>query len=612
MKRKLNANDVPEPASDCVLKEEPSFRDLGLDFRILQAISKQDFKKPTIVQSNAIPLALNGHDIVARARTGSGKTAAYLLPIIHSILKRKKTSSTPFISALILVPTRELAEQVHKVTESFCMFCANDVRSINLTQKVSEAVIQSLLADSPDIVVATPSKALTALRNPSVSLDRVTSLVIDEADLVLSYGYEEDLQAVAKIIPKNIQTCLMSATLSDEVTKLNQLYCNNPTILKLDEKDNKTEDLSQFVVKCSEEDKFLLAYVIFKLKLVKGKCIIFVGDIDRCYRVKLFLEQFGIRSCILNSELPVNTRIHVVDEFNKGVYDIIIASDEVEMLGREDDSKEDDDNLETDSIKDNNVTPDENGKPAKFQSQKLSKKKERQSSKVRDYGVSRGIDFKNVACVINFDLPTSSRSYIHRIGRTARAGQSGMALSFVITADQYRKHPPTSIESTKNDEKVLARIIKHQKKLGQELKPYNFDMDQVASFRYRLHDALRAVTKIAIREARTKELRQELIKSDKLKQYFEENPGDLYHLRHDSELRPARVQSHLKHVPDYLLPSGGQKALIPSTDGHHISLHKTKENRIRKARMLHKARTNKIKSRRASDPLKTFKVKARS
>ncbi|RKF55574.1 ATP-dependent RNA helicase dbp9 [Golovinomyces cichoracearum] len=612
MKRKLNANDVPEPASDCVPKEEPSFRDLGLDFRILQAISKQDFKKPTIVQSNAIPLALNGHDIIARARTGSGKTAAYLLPIIHSILKRKKTSSTPFISALILVPTRELAEQVHKVTESFCMFCANDVRSINLTQKVSEAVIQSLLADSPDIVVATPSKALTALRNPSVSLDRVTSLVIDEADLVLSYGYEEDLQAVAKIIPKNIQTCLMSATLSDEVTKLNKLFCNNPTILKLDEKDNKTENLSQFVVKCSEEDKFLLAYVIFKLKLVKGKCIIFVGDIDRCYRVKLFLEQFGIRSCILNSELPVNTRIHVVDEFNKGVYDIIIASDEVEMLGREDDSKEYDDNLETDLIKDNNVTPDENGKPAKSQSQKLSKKKERQSSKVRDYGVSRGIDFKNVACVINFDLPTSSRSYIHRIGRTARAGQSGMALSFVITVDQYRKHPPTSIESTKNDEKVLARIIKHQKKLGQELKPYNFDMDQVASFRYRLHDALRAVTKIAIREARTKELRQELIKSDKLKQYFEENPGDLYHLRHDSELRPARVQSHLKHVPDYLLPSGGQKALIPSTDGHHISLHKTKENRIRKARMLHKARTNKIKSRRAYDPLKTFKVKARS
>lgn len=128
-----------------------------------------------------------------------------------------------------------------------------------------------------------------------------------------------------------------------------------------------------------------------------------------------------------------------------------------------------------------------------------------------------GIDFKNVAAVINFDLPTSASSYTHRIGRTARAGRTGMALSFVVPKDLYKKHIYTSIPSAENDEKILARITKQQAKKGKELNPYDFNKDQVDAFRYRMNDALRAVTKVAIREARTRELRQELLKSEKLK-----------------------------------------------------------------------------------------------
>ncbi|RKF62509.1 ATP-dependent RNA helicase dbp9 [Erysiphe neolycopersici] len=609
MKRKLDVNDAPTPTlndiptpasndesastSHIAPKDEASFRALGLDWRILQAVSKQNFKQPTPIQIQVIPLALNGHDILARATTGSGKTASYLLPIIHSILKKKNNSSSPFVSSLILVPTRELAEQVRRFTESFCVFCANEVRSINISEKVSDAVLQSLLADCPDIVIATPSKALLALKKEWITLERITHLVVDEADLVLSYGYEEDLKNVAKILTKGVQTFLMSATLTSEVEILKELFCRNPTILKLDE-ENRAKSLSQFVVKCAEEEKFLLIYVIFKLKLIRGKCIVFVGDIDRCYRVKLFLEQFGVRSCVLNSELPVNSRIHVVDEFNKGIYDIIIASDEIEMLGNEDESNEDE--------RDSNTT--------NTQSLLSPKKKHKSTKKSRDYGVSRGVDFKNVACVLNFDLPTSSKSYIHRIGRTARAGQTGMALSLVIPADQYRKHPPTSIESTKNDEKILARIIKHQSKQGKEVKPYNFDMNQVAAFRYRLHDALKAVTTLAIQEARTKELRLELIKSDKLKQYFEENPGELYHLRHDTDLRPTSVKSHMRHIPNYLLPNGGKKLITPG-DSNHIGPSMMTKNRIRKARVSNRGRGSKIKSRK-SEPLKNFRVKSRS
>merc|ERR1711977_616730 len=460
MKRKLDANDVPTPAAEIEdPKTDGSFAGLGLDSRLLQGITKQNFQTPTLMQSKAIPLALEGRDILARAKTGSGKTAAYLLPILHSVLKRKQTSSTQCTSALILVPTRELADQVLKVVESFSAFCTKDIRAVNLTQKVSDAVQRSLLADSPDLVIATPARASMNLNTAAFSLDNLAHLVIDEADLVLSYGYDEDLQNVAKIMPKGVQTILMSATLTSEVETLKGLFCRDPVVLKLEEAEAEGEGVSQFVVKCAEDEKFLLTYVIFKLKLI--------------------LEQFGTRSCILNSELPVNSRIHVVEEFNKNVYDIIIASDEHEVLGDEDESKgehEEEEPAATVGAED-----EEKDKKAETEPQP-SKKKRKTAKRDREYGISRGIDFKNVACVLNFDLPTSSKSYTHRIGRTARAGQTGMALSFVVPAELYRKHKPTSIESAKDDEKVMAKIVKHQAKKGKEVKPYNFDMKQVEAF----------------------------------------------------------------------------------------------------------------------------------
>lgn len=133
--------------------------------------------------------------------------------------------------------------------------------------------------------------------------------------------------------------------------------------------------------------------------------------------------------------------------------------------------------------------------------------------------INLGIDFKNVATVINFDLPTTASSYTHRVGRTARAGKNGMALSFVVPENLYRKHIPTTVKTAEHDERTLARIIRRQKKLGKEVKDYNFNKEQVEAFRYRMNDALRAVTKVAVREARTRELRQELLKSEKLKRY---------------------------------------------------------------------------------------------
>ncbi|KAG8531371.1 ATP-dependent DNA/RNA helicase [Bacidia gigantensis] len=608
MKRKLDEKGVPSPVKgDIEASRNAGFESLGLDTRLLQAIAKEDFVGPTEVQAKAIPLALSGKDILARSKTGSGKTAAYALPVLQSILRKKGgDKNKKSVSALILVPTKELAQQITKAVTSLAAFCAQDVRTINSTQNVPEAVQRTQLAELPDIVVTTPSRAANHLNDGALTVESLTHLVVDEADLVLSYGYEEDFNVIAKAIPKGVQTTLMSATLTTEVDTLKGLFCRDPIVLDLKEKESDAGGVSQYVVRCSEDEKFLFAYVVFKLKLIKGKCIIFVADIDRCYRLKLFFEQFGIKSCILNSELPVNTRIHIVEEFNKDVYDIIIASDEHEALGQKTVSRKDD----NDGL-DRNGESATNGNAEEGEDDETStkrRKRQKGSKKAKEYGISRGIDFRNVACVLNFDLPLSSNSYTHRIGRTARAGKSGMALSFAIPEDQYRKTKTLFVPSTRLDEKVLASITEDQKTKGKEVKPYNFDMKQVNVFKYRMNDALRAVSSVAIREARTRELKQELLKSEKLKRHFEENPQDLKNLKHDSDLRPARVQQHLKHIPDYLMPSGGAQAMVK--DVGYVGLRKDgPENRIRRIRAMKRGRGGKNKqSGKGRNPLKTFRV----
>jgi len=152
-------------------------------------------------------------------------------------------------TGLILVPTRELSEQVQNVVTTFAAFCGKEVRSVNLTQKVSDAVQRTMLADCPDLIVSTPARVLSNIGNSALSLDNLSHLVIDEADLVLSYGYDEDIQALSKAIPRGVQTFLMSATLTAEVDTLKGLFCRSPVTLKLEDKDDQGAGVSQFVVK---------------------------------------------------------------------------------------------------------------------------------------------------------------------------------------------------------------------------------------------------------------------------------------------------------------------------------------------------------------------------
>ncbi|TFY76125.1 hypothetical protein EWM64_g7886, partial [Hericium alpestre] len=302
---------------------------------VLRALADMGFARPTLVQQKAIPLALENKDILARARTGSGKTAAYCVPLVQKVLNAKSSlpaedENRQVTRALVLVPTKELAEQVMSQLRGLTKYCEGEVSLVNITSGTSAHLQRILLSDKPDVVVGTPSKALALLQSKALSLASLESLVIDEADLILSYGHDEDVRQIfsGKYLPKVFQSFLMSATMTEDVATLKGLALRSPVILKLEEDEDEAANLSQYSVRCTEVNKFLLTYVILKLKLIKGKCILFVNDVDRSYRLKLFLEQFSIKSCVLNSELPLNSRYHVVQEFNKGVYDYIIATDE--------------------------------------------------------------------------------------------------------------------------------------------------------------------------------------------------------------------------------------------------------------------------------------------
>jgi ATP-dependent RNA helicase DDX56/DBP9 len=232
----------------------------------------------------------------------------------------------------------------------------------------------------------------------------------------------------------------------------------------------------------------------------------------------------------------------------------------------------------------------------------MSKKRKRADP---EYGVSRGIDFQNVSFVINFDLPRTSKSYLHRIGRTARAGNQGTALSLIIPPHEHGKSKHATLPTTKYDVKVLERIRARLASAGRnEIQQYDFDMKQLDAFRYRMGDALRAVTRVAVHTARAQELRKEILASEKLKRHFEDNPTELEGLRHDEDAHVVRRQAHLKYVPDYLLPGGGKGG----KDLGFIGYRKEGGNRIRKARLQARRKQKPGASRKPKrDPLKSFK-----
>lgn len=563
-----------EEEEDPEAEEEKSFVELGLDLRLVHALNKKSIQKPTSIQQASIPLILEGKDVVARAKTGSGKTFAYLLPLLHRLFNEclPKTKLAP--AGLVLVPTRELCQQAYLEIMALIELCKGQVqlKVVQLTSSMPASDLRAALAGPPDIVISTPGcipKCLSTgvLQSKSFS-DSLKILILDEADLLLSYGYEDDLKALSALIPRGCQCLLMSATSSSDVDKLKKLILHNPYILTLPEVgDVKDEvipkNVQQFWISCSERDKLLYILALLKLELVQKKALIFTNTIDMAFRLKLFLEKFGIRSAILNAELPQNSRLHILEEFNAGLFDYLIATDDTQ-------TKEKDQG-------------DEGGHVDSRKSKKHPKAK-----LDSEFGVVRGIDFKNVHTVINFEMPQNVAGYVHRIGRTGRAYNTGASVSLV------------SPDEMKIFEEIKSFIGDDENKDSNIISPFPLlAQNAVESLRYRAEDVAKSVTKIAVRESRAQDLRNEILNSEKLKAHFEVNPKDLDLLKHDKDLSKKPPARHLRDVPDYLLDAKTQEAC--------------KMVKLARAAMGNKNSSRRQGPRRRfrkSDPLKSFSAEA--
>ncbi|KAK2981222.1 hypothetical protein RJ640_030611 [Escallonia rubra] len=479
--------------------DNQTFEDLGLDPRLIRALAKKGIDKPTPIQRTAIPLILEGKDVVARAETGSGKTFAYLLPLLQKLFSADS-------------PTEKKVQ----------------LKVVQIDKDMPDSELRTKLAGPPDILVSTPAPVVKCLRTgqlqPKSVSDSLSVLVLDEADLLLSYGHEEDLKALRAHVSRSCQGLLMSATISAEVETLNKLFLHNPYVLTLSEVGDALDDIipknvQQFWISCVARDKLVHILALLKLELVQKKVLIFTNTIDMSYRLRLFFEQFGIKSALLNAELPQNSRLHILEEFNAGLFDYLIATDDSH-------SKEKD--------------------QADGESQVEKKKLKKHSKRKLDseFGVVRGIDFKNVNTifqkendgsnpkkyvtgpksfilklfgsygqfweaankrknrtvvilvtvanrideeaevevvvepelvqVINFDMPHTVAGYIHRIGRTGRAYTSGASVSLV------------SPEELSNFEEIKSFITENESKGSSFIAKFPLlGQNAVESLRYR-------------------------------------------------------------------------------------------------------------------------------
>eukprot|EP00543_Licmophora_paradoxa_P005771 CAMPEP_0202450544 /NCGR_PEP_ID=MMETSP1360-20130828/9138_1 /ASSEMBLY_ACC=CAM_ASM_000848 /TAXON_ID=515479 /ORGANISM="Licmophora paradoxa, Strain CCMP2313" /LENGTH=477 /DNA_ID=CAMNT_0049068855 /DNA_START=111 /DNA_END=1541 /DNA_ORIENTATION=+ len=387
-----------------------------------------------------------------------------------------------------------------------------------------------------------------------------------------------------KHLPKICQGFLMSATLPPELNDLKNVVLHSPAIVKLEEEEvvqtQNSKTLTQYFLPLPKHDKYLVLYVFLKLGLLKGKGLFFLNSTDASYALKIFLEQFHIRSAVLNAELPLQSRLNIIEHFNVGNFDYLIATD--------------------------NSAGAVQGSSSSSSS----------SKKDNHFGAfSRGLDFRRVSFVVNVDFPTSADSYTHRVGRTARGGTRGVALSLVeIESDeQYeallrvqQTQPPLTLQGSvaaAAQNTALQPWVREddddshnntQQLTRPQPTQLDFDLSEIEGFRYRVEDIARSVTKSLIRETRAAELKAEILNSERLQNHFDDNPADLHLLQHDRRgSNTQKLQDHLKHVPKYMLPRGMRVADL--------------QKRRKKRKIKNKTNNTAIGERRKdNDPLQAY------
>ncbi|XP_015577149.1 DEAD-box ATP-dependent RNA helicase 28 [Ricinus communis] len=354
-----------------------SFMEINLSRPLLRACEVLGYTKPTPIQAACIPLALTGRDICGSAITGSGKTAAFALPTLERLLFRPKRVQA--IRVLILTPTRELAVQVHSMVEKLAQF--TDIRCCLIVGGLSTKVQESALRSMPDIVVATPGRMIDHLRNTmSVDLDDLAVLILDEADRLLELGFSAEIHELVRLCPKRRQTMLFSATMTEEINELIKLSLTKPLRLSADPSTKRPATLTEEVVRIRRMREVNQEAVLLALcsKTFTSRVIIFSGTKQAAHRLKILFGLAGFKAAELHGNLTQVQRLDALELFRKQQVDFLIATDVA----------------------------------------------------------ARGLDIIGVQTVINYACPRELTSYVHRVGRTARAGREGYAVTFVTDTDR--------------------------------------------------------------------------------------------------------------------------------------------------------------------------------
>ena len=359
------------------------FTALGLIPPLLARLADLEYTQPTPIQAQAIPSVLAGRDLIAGANTGSGKTATFALPLLQQIQRihaespsSSRNSQGNFVTGLILVPTRELAKQVSDSIKSYAVHFNGAIKTVAVFGGVSVNTQMQALRGGTDILVATPGRLLDLISSNAIKLDKVKTLVLDEADRMLSLGFTEELTELLALTPKQKQILLFSATFPEQVQALTQELLNNPVEIQVQSADASTLVQRAFTVNKGEKTA-VLAHLI--KQHAWRQVLIFVNAKKNCEHLADKLSKRGITAEVFHGDQGQGARSRVLNGFKEGEIEVLIATDIA----------------------------------------------------------ARGLDIEKLPVVINFDLPRSPSDYMHRIGRSGRAGEVGLALSLIDHEDYH-------------------------------------------------------------------------------------------------------------------------------------------------------------------------------
>jgi len=353
-----------------------TFNDLNLLKNIQQALTEEGYKSPTPIQQQAIPIILEGTDLVGCAQTGTGKTAAFAIPIINSLHRLVGSSAKrKLIRTLVVTPTRELAIQIDESFNTYGKY--TNIRSMVIFGGVSQVPQVDQLKKGIDILIATPGRLLDLHKQGFIDLDHLHFLVLDEADQMLDMGFINDVKKIVKLTPDNRQTLLFSATMPMAIRELADTFLTKPKYVSVDPVSSTAEKVNQKIYFVGKEDKRKLLYHIIRNDKIES-VLVFTRTKHGADNVVKALKKNGVTAEAFHGDKSQNARQRVLEAFKNKEISVLVATDIA----------------------------------------------------------ARGIDIESLPYVINFDIPNISETYVHRIGRTGRAGNTGLAISFCAKDEQ--------------------------------------------------------------------------------------------------------------------------------------------------------------------------------